>query len=178
MTTDSIISDVYAVRTGGLGPWFIRLGARLRGLPADVNHVAVMHHWDDAGVPWGIEGRPGGVGWVDMRRHFRSPATVSNAAQPRTEEQRYLVAVALEKTLGTPYDWDAIFAAAMVSLGLPGLFAADWRGRGVPGQVVCSAVAAWAHEQVGLARPTPPKAARSVWPAHWSRFVRGGEWRA
>lgn len=59
-------ADVLVVRTSGFAADMIRLGAALTGKPNLDNHVAVMHHWDGE-VPWGLEGKPGGVGWVDLR---------------------------------------------------------------------------------------------------------------
>lgn len=169
------VGDVYVIRDKSWTGKLIQIGAILRGLPA-YDHVAVMHHWDAAGVPWGVEGRPGGVGWVDMRPYMNGLGNLSNFGQPRTDGQRYLIATALEQILGCPYDWPAIFHDAMVDLGIHDLFAADWHGKGVPGHVVCSAVAAWAHDQVGLERPAPKTGGRYVQPADWAQLLIERKW--
>lgn len=170
------VGDVIAVRTGGWAGAVIRFGEHLRGLPDGDNHVVIAHHRDTAGVWWGVEGRPGGVGWADLRPYLRSRWSVSNAEQPRTPQQRVTVAASVEALLGTPYDWDAIFADAMHDLGIPDLFCADWSGRGAPGHVVCSTVAAWAHDKAGLPRPDPGTGGRFIQPADWTRFDETKGW--
>lgn len=169
------VGDVLAVRTGGLAAWAIRFGARLRGLPSSVNHIAIMTHWTD-GVPYGIEGRPGGVGWVDLRSYLASPATVSNQGQPRTPEQRSAVRDALTALVGTPYDFAAIAADALDDLDLPALWAEDWDGKGTPGHVVCSSLAAYVYGRAGLARPLGSTDGRRVQPAHWADFIQRKAW--
>lgn len=168
------VGDVLAVRTGGFGGWAIRVGAMLRGLPHGTNHIVIAHHEDPAGVWWGIEGRPGGVGWVDMGAYLASPATVTNADQPRTDAQRQAVASAAEAMLHTPYDWDAIVCDAGYDLRLPNLFAENWKGKGSPGHLVCSSLAAWVHDHVGL--PRPHGEARLIQPAHWAGWDAAKGW--
>lgn len=61
--------DVVCTRNPGTG-WSARIrrfGAALRDQPNTVDHTVVVHRRDAAGTLWGIEGRPGGVGEVDMR---------------------------------------------------------------------------------------------------------------
>jgi hypothetical protein len=176
MSTTSIgPGDVLAVRTGGIGGWLIRLGAQLRGLPHSVNHIVIAHHVE--GTRWiGLEGRPGGVGWVDMTRYLASPATVDNREQPKTQAQRYLVAKAAEKLIGCAYDWRAIGADALVDLGVP-LAHIDWSGPNPPLHVVCSSYAEWAYRQVGLARPEPPVGEVLTQPADWAAFDLAGGWK-
>lgn len=175
MTTIGV-GDVLAVRTTGWAAWFIRLGARLHHLPDGDNHVVIAHHRDDKGVWWGVEGRPGGVGWADLRPYLSSPYTVSNADQPRTSAQRQAVADATVQMLGDAYDWGGIAADACRDLGLPALFCSDWNGKGVPGHVVCSSLAAYVHTRVGLARPHSREGGRFVQPADWVAFDLGREW--
>jgi len=75
--------DVLAVRGGGLAGKLIRLGAAFRGQPNLDAHIAVVHHTDEHGTVWALEGRPGGVGWRDAKAYLASPWTVTNAGQPK-----------------------------------------------------------------------------------------------
>jgi len=163
--------DVIAVRTGGWAAWLIRLGARIRGLPGSVNHVVVVHHRDDHGRWIGLEGRPGGVGWVDCTNYLRSPATVDNGAQPKTEAQRYLVAKAAERLIGCAYDWAAIGADALSDLGF--ILAMPGWGKQPPLHVVCSSFAAWCYREVGL---PCPDGGRLVQPADWAAWDAAKGW--
>ena len=116
---------------------------------------------------WGLEGKPGGVGQVTLDRYLSSPYTVNNCAQPRTEQQRYDVAVAAEALLATPYDWVGIARDGLTAIGAPQLWSNDWRGQGPPGHVVCSSYVAWLYIHVGL---NAPSGQRSVTPADWTDF--------
>lgn len=176
--TDIGPGDVIAVRTTGIGAWLIRLGARLRGLPGSVNHVVIVHHLNDQGRWIGLEGRPGGVGWVDCTNYVASPATVDNREQPKTEAQRYLVAKAAEKLIGVAYDWTAIVADTAYDLGLPRPDDLDWYGSQQPLHVICSAYAAWCYREVGLARPGPSDGGRFLQPADWAAWDLAKGWAA
>ena len=165
--------DVMAVATHGWAGWLIRLGERLHGLPGRDNHIVVVHHRDDKGVVWGIEGRPGGVGWVDVRGYL-GPATVTNAAQPKSDVQRQAVADALVQMLGTAYDFVGIAADACRDLDFPELFAQNWHGKGVPGHVVCSSLAAFVYQRVGLAHPD---GGRFCQPDDWTVFIEKQGWK-
>ena len=83
------IGDVLAVNTGNaITSELIRLGEAIEGKPNLANHVVIVHHQDAKGTWWGIEGRPGGVGYVDMARYLGTSLVKyadSNAAEPRTE---------------------------------------------------------------------------------------------
>jgi hypothetical protein len=170
------VADVLAVRTGGIGGWAIRLGAQLRGLPHSVNHIVIAHHVNEHGRWIGLEGRPGGVGWVDMTRYLQSPATVDNREQPKTESQRYLVAKAAEKLIGTAYDDLAIGLDALHDLGLPTSGDLDWNGNQPPLHVVCSSYAQWCYRIVGLAEPKA--AARFCQPGDWAKWILTRGWVA
>lgn len=165
--------DVLVVRTKS--PWgrWIRLGAWLSGKPSTVDHVAVVHHRDDAGIWWAIEGRPGGVGWVDIAR-YDSPFVVSNAEQPKTDEQRKLVCDLADDLLKRPYDWSAIAVDAFESLRVGALWASKDYGDEAPGQVVCSSLAAWVYKRAGLAGPA--KRIRWVVPADWAIHCQSKAW--
>ena len=153
----------------------IEIGAILRGRdPA--SHVAVMHHVDAHGVPWAIEGRPGGVGWADARNYLNDPRTVTNAAQPKTLAQREQVCALMVKMLGTAYDWEGGIAQdAEIALHLPRLWAPDATGK-VPGHVVCSSLAAWGYDQAGLPSPAAPALWETVTPADWKTFCEQKHW--
>jgi hypothetical protein len=176
------VGDVITVRTKGLAAWFIRLGAKMQGKPNRTNHVIIVHHQDDAGLWWGIEGRPGGIGDVQITSGMlRGAHTNTNDAQPKTEAQRYLVAVAAEQVKGTPYDWASIrhhvWAALTAKLAWDSVLIGnqDWPEGKVPAQMVCSSFAAWAYEKVGL--PTPnAKRTRMISPGDWDWFIDTKAW--
>jgi hypothetical protein len=171
--------DVVVVRTGGWEAGLIRFGSALRGQPNLDNHVAVVHHKDSSGTLWGIEGRPGGVGWVDVAVYFtgaRGQYTLTNALQPKTAVQRDVVAATCEAMLHTPYDWPAIAQDALQDLHLPELWAAKWNGT-TPGHVVCSSLASWAHRKAALAAPATTDA-RHVEPSDWAQFIIERGWSA
>jgi ribonuclease HI len=173
--TEPQIGDVLVVGSGkGWAARMIRVGQALRGQPCTGNHVAILHHFTD-GVPWALEGRPGGVGWVDARRYLRDKRTVTNVEQPKTTEQRAALAEVSKGLIGTKYDWQAIADDALESLGLQRLWTEDWDAKGVPGQVVCSSFAAWAYSKVELAHPRIGHE-RRVFPSDWSEFCFDSLW--
>ncbi len=173
------IGDVLITREG---PWWvsaaIRLGAWLRSRPSICNHVIVVHHVDAQGITWGIEGRPGGVGWRDLSGPLKWAATSANNAQPKSQAQRYQIADLMLKMLDTPYDWtgiasdgrDALHRAWAIDI------APEWRDGQVPGQVVCSSLADYAYELAGLANPGGNRVTRATTPGDWDLFVQREEW--
>jgi hypothetical protein len=156
--------DLLATRSSGWAAVAIRLGAALRDRPNLSNHIAIVHHTDAAGTTWCVEGRPGGVGWRDATAYLTSKWTVCNAPQAKSEKQRRQVCEGAEAMLGTEYDWQAIAADAGDAFGLPGVWQMRWRDRGVPGQVVCSSLAAYIYTRAGLESPPGD---RRVAPADW-----------
>ena len=162
----------------------IEIGAILRGRDA-ASHVAVMHHVDKQGTPWAIEGRPGGVGWRDARDYLSDSRTVTNVGQPKTPKQRDAVCELMVRLLGTKYDWvGGIAADGAADINLPavaqalenlGLWVAPPHGQ-VPGAVVCSSVAAWGYDRVGLPSPAAPSAWESVQPADWRSWIEQRHW--
>jgi hypothetical protein len=168
--------DVIVVRTSGLAAEVIRLGERIQGKPDLHNHVAVVYNVGPGGI-LAIEGRPGGVGWVDAARYLDSPWSVTNFCQPKTEVQRRLVCAAMHEMAlkKTPYDWQAIADDAASALRIPDVFRepSDWGN--FPGHVVCSSVAAWAYQQAGLAHPEPCDCPH-VEPGDWDSFIRAAGW--
>ena len=165
---------ILVTRSNGFAGFMIRFGAAISNKPNLGNHVAVVHHTDKEGTVWCIEGRPGGVGWKDARGYLASRWTMTNAAQPLTETQRYEIAVAMEALIGTGYAWDAIAADALSSLGmhLPG-WDQKWSDGEVAGQVVCSSAAAYAY---GKATAPHPEGDRGCTPSDWSAWILTTGW--
>lgn len=169
--------DILVTREGNkLISGFIRLGAALTGFPAKCNHVIIVHHRDSAGTWWGIEGRPGGVGWRDLTEPIKGALTISNNWQIKTEEQRYLIAASAEELLRveTPYDWAAIteHTRMVLSLWKRAIIAQEWNEKERPAQVVCSSFADWAYEKVGLDNPGGSKVTRMTTPGQWDKFIQ------
>jgi hypothetical protein len=161
--------DVLAVRGGGLPGKIIRIGEELSGKPGLDAHVAMFHHYDSGGVPWVLEGRPGGVGWADARPYLASPYTVNNCGQPgRTDLQRSQVADKARALLGTAYDWQAIGGDALAALHVR-LWNLKFPHGLAPGEVVCSSFAAWLYGQAGWDHPSTGDE-RNCEPADWCAF--------
>lgn len=165
---------VLVTRSTGFAGWWIRFGAALRNKPNLGNHCAVVHHRDEAGTLWCIEGRPGGVGWRDAKGYLASKWTMTNAAQPLTGPQRVNICKQVEALLGTEYDWQSIAADALSDLGmtLPG-WDAKWKDGEVAGQLVCSSAAAYAYGKAGV--PHPP-GDRGCQPADWNEWILTRGW--
>lgn len=163
--------DVLVVRTGGLAAWEIRFGSMLMSKDDLENHVAVVHHMDAAGTVWGIEGRPGGVGWVDCSSYLNSLFTLTNVKQNKTADQRAKVCATMEKILGTGYDWRAIEEDGIDDLHIPDPWQERWGpGQVVPGHVVCSsaAVVGYSHAMLGYPYDLDPA---HIQPADWADFI-------
>jgi hypothetical protein len=162
--------DILVTRTPGAWPAaMIRLGSALLDKPNLSNHVAVVHHWDDSGTLWVIEGRPGGVGWRNASDYLSSRWTLSNVAQPKTDAQRKVITDGAVAILGMPYDWAAIIGDGLDDLHL-------WspvHGQ-VQGHAVCSAVAALLYDKAALGRPAGDE--RKVQPAAWDEWIITQGW--
>jgi hypothetical protein len=182
------VGDVLAVSTGNsAAAELIKIGEVLRGLDGLDNHVVVVHN--KTGGRWfGIEGRPGGVGYAPIDKYLRNPRTVCNYAQPKTDAQRTRIAKRAEAMLGTAYDWRAIAAYAFRVLQIPLLYEANWRipvpgttskdyRAGTPDHVVCSSYAAWLYAAEGLPHPSVGME-RYCYPADWTRFIIDKVWAA
>lgn len=174
------IGDVLVTREG---PWYvsaaIRLGAAMLGTPAFCNHVIIVHHRDADGAWWGIEGRPSGVGWVNLNTRLDMRLTNANNDQPKNEDQRYLIAKASETLFNTPYDWGGISVDVAEAFRVQHALRdqiKEWADGETPSHVVCSSFADWAYETVGLPNPGGNKRTRFTTPGDWDRFMLEKEW--
>lgn len=174
------IGDVLCTRSTGWAVFFIRLGAALLDRPNTVNHVIIVHHQDADGTLWGIEGRPSGVGYVRLDKYLKSPWTLANVEQPKSEGDRYLIAKAAEKLLSAPYDWYGIFQDALLWANrsrVRRMINANWGDANTPPtHVVCSSFADWVYDFCGLTSPGR-RFDRNVTPGDWAKFIIESEWR-
>jgi hypothetical protein len=152
--------------------WWIRLGERIAGRPSTWNHVVIAHHVDPAGTFWGIEGRPGGVGWKDLATYLADPLTITThdlwIRAGITQDQRRLLCQGAEALLGVPYDWPEIVHDGLAMVD-PLYHQRDQWGPGVPGHVVCSSMADYLAEQIRLPNPQPDQACT---PADWAQLIQ------
>jgi hypothetical protein len=175
--------DIFAVRSPGTAGRLIRFGAALRELvtgsaePNLDNHIAVVHHTDKAGTLWVLEGRPGGVGWRDAGDYLKSPWTVTNVGQPKTDAQRKQICGITEAMIGTAYDWAAIAEDGALAFGLKDIWTEKASGQ-VPAHIVCSSLAAYAYDKAGVPAPAGPGDYRHVSPADWTAFILSGRWES
>lgn len=176
--SEPLPGDVLLTRGSAWTSWLIRFGAALLDRPNISNHVIIFHHYDALGVPWGIEARAEGVGWIDLTRTLKSRWLLTNAAQPKTPAQRALICKAVAGAIGTPYDWSGIVADAFEALRIDKL----WRAREFPEDgrlpygTVCSALADWAYERAGLANPGGSGVTRLTSPGDWNAFLITRAW--
>lgn len=182
MITEIGIGDVLAVNTGTVWSPFIELGEELLGQAHQVDHVIIAHHRDKRSTWWGIEGRPGGVGWRALDYYLNnrhSEHDNSNAWQTRTDEQRAMIARSAESLLGVGYDWAGGIIAdtfgALKARELAGL--ADewwgWRAGERPGHVVCSSLASWVYGTLELPHPEVP--GETTTPGNWWLYNHQGK---
>lgn len=171
MTTHLLLpGDGLLTRTpNSVATWAIRFGAALLDRPNLVNHVAVYLHDDANGVPWGMEGRPGGFGQVDLRPYLASRWTVCNRLQPKTTLQRAAVVAGAKPMAGWGYDWEAIAADTAEALHID--WSPRWHGQ-VPGHVVCSSALAYLYDGAHLSRPhrADDGGGREITPADWDQY--------
>jgi hypothetical protein len=177
--------DILLVRNQSTAPltrmarWAIQLGAWLEGASTTWTHVIVAHHEDDSGIFWGLEGRPGTVGWCELAPHLADPVTLTNVHQGKTNAQRALICDAMLPLIGVAgYDWAAIAADAGIALAAAAHVAPAWSsldpwGPRVPGHVVCSSLADFAYERAGLESPA---ADRFCTPGDWARLIKDRGW--
>jgi hypothetical protein len=139
-------------------------------------HVIVVSHRDETGKLWGIEGRPGGIGWADMDKRTGKWG-LSNHEQPKTAEVRVKLVDSMVALLGSKYDYPAYLKLAMDLVGISPRWT-DWTGNDVPTSYICSAVADQIYENEGLANPGGNTVTRFVTPAEWAEFIDKKQWES
>ena len=161
---------ILAVRTGGFFGDMIRFGGALLDEPNMENHIAVLHHQDDKGTWWCLEGRPGGVGWRDATAYLNSPWTITNRNQPLMDEQRAEICNKMDAMINRSYDWRAIVEDGLRDIHIEDPWGEKWTNGEVDGGVVCSSVAAYTY---GFARAAYPHNVNQphVQPADWVQFI-------
>jgi len=137
-------------------------------------HVIVVSHRDAEGRLWGIEGRPGGIGWALMDKRAGKYG-ISNAEQPKSDQDRVYIVETMKGLLGTKYDYLAYLDIALQTLGITQEWK-DFQGNDVPVHFICSAVADYVYEDRGLANPGGLKVTRYTTPAEWAEFIDKKEW--
>ncbi len=178
--------DVLVIADDNFTSWWIRAQARLLGKPSLHNHVAMYSHVDAGGTAWVVEGRPSGTGWEKAEKYLTHPATISNAAQPKTGAQRAALVAGAKTMVGTEYDWSAIVALGAEPLTplAPILMVRGlWRryrefgADSAPVHVICSSLLDWLYEQQGLASPGGLRETRFTDVGDWARFIGREAWR-
>lgn len=167
--------DVMVVYDSTLPGWFIRLSAWLRHRPAGWNHIVLVGEIDEAGNRWGMEARPGGVGYVDphsMKRYLNSRKTIHNALQPKTDDQRNRIVSLGRALFKTSYDWNTIEREGFESIGW-NVWAPDPITEVIPVHVICSSYIAWIYEHIGIRHPGTTM---DVTPADWAEFILDRAW--
>lgn len=163
----------------------IRAGEALRGQPAVASHVVIVTHLDGHGRWTGIAGQPGGVGLCDCTPYLADSRTRSNHDQPKPGGQQAILTflASCAKSVGTRYDWVGIGEDTADALHLNDLTEAinavyGWPANHhlIPGEVVCSSLAAWQYENVSWAHPGPG-AERNSTPGDWWNWSDRQLWR-
>lgn len=171
--------DVLAVPLGNrwfrLAVWLDTVLTTRSKVYARYGHVAVYHHEDDAGRKWAIEAAPHGIGWRDITS-WEGQYGLSNADQPKTDEQRTKITALLEQLIGSRYDYSAYLHFALESLGISPSWIREYSGEKLPASYVCSAVADFIYEVCLLANPGGDAETRFTKPADWARFMDRREW--
>lgn len=185
---------VLAVWTSGsVAADLIRAGEALAGKPAVANHVILVTHLDAKDRWIGIQGQPGGVGLVDCTPFLSDSRTRGNlgqvldmaqAAGPAFDTQLKTYLASCAASIGVRYDWVGIAedtAQALrlndVSVILDQIY--SWRaGHGkLPGEVVCSSLAAAQYGFVGWPHPDTGSE-RKCEPADWWDWSDRELWKA
>ena len=165
-----------------MGVWVIRILIWLQAVLTGKakyrqgGHIIVFTHTDLQGRYWGIEGRPGGVGWAELRKR-NDNWTLTNVDQPKDALQRSKIVETMKELLGTKYDYSAYIEIALQTMGITTQWT-DFRKNDVPTHVICSAVADYVYEDVGLANPGGMKVTRFTTPVEWAEFIDEKEWES
>lgn len=137
-------------------------------------HIIVVSHRDTEDRLWGIEGRPGGVGWVNMDKR-NGKWGLSNVDQPKSDEDRYVIVETMKQLIGTRYDYLAYLDLALATIGITPQWT-DFVGNDVPEHVICSAVSDYVYETRGLPNPGGKEITRYTTPANWAEFIDKKAW--
>lgn len=156
--------------------WLIIIQSVLTGLGKyrKSGHVIVVTHRDEQNRLWGIEGRPGGVGWAQLDKR-NGKWGVTNSDQSKDAAQRSKIVETMKSLLGTKYDYDAYLQIALQTVGI-NINWTDFKGEQVPTHIICSAVADYVYEDVGLANPGGVSITRFTTPAEWAMFIDKGDY--
>jgi hypothetical protein len=185
---DAAPGDVLAVGGYGGSVWqrLIRIGEVLRGLPGVANHCVIVTHRDKMGRWIGIQGQPGGVGVCDVTPYLSQTTTRSNHAQPKPapgSPQMTAFLASCAKSLGIQYDWIGIAEDTLGALHLQDLSRFidplwRWPTRHglMPGEVVCSSLAAILYEIADWPHPSL-KDERRCEPADWWQWSDQELWK-
>lgn len=168
----------------------IRVGEALEGKPAVANHVAIVTHQDQRGRWIGIQGQPGGVGLVDCTPWLADSRTRTNHAQPRLDGRGHprleILLASCAKSIGIAYDWVGIAEDTLDALDAHDLADAIdhlWRWPAdhgqLPGDVVCSSLAAMLYDLPDVGWPHPDLGTeRKCEPADWWNWSDKELWKA
>jgi hypothetical protein len=163
-----------------MGIWIVRVMIWIQALftgrakYSKAGHVIVVSHRDTEGRLWGIEGRPGGIGWADLDKR-NGKWGLSNVEQPKTASARVKLVDSMVALLGAPYDYPAYLKLAMDILRISPRWT-DWNNKEIPSSYICSAVADQIYENEGLPNPGGDKLTRFVTPAEWAEFIDKKQW--
>jgi hypothetical protein len=160
--------DVAVVRTKGFGAFLIRLGAWIKRQPHNQNHVVIIVD----NMHTTVEAWPSG-GVVKASLDAYDPkTTLTNWAQPKTDEQRQAVVTVAESLLNHGYDWLAIARDTANVFSLDSK-SGPWANDSTPARFVCSSLADYVYRKVGL--PSPNTGSMCT-PADWSQFIDRQAW--
>ena len=163
-----------------MGVWIVRVLIWIQALMTGKarysrgGHVIVVTHTDDQNRLWGIEGRPGGIGWARLDKR-NGKWGMSNAEQPRDMAQRSRIVETMKMLLDTKYDYGAYIQIALNTMGI-NVDWTDFQGNDVPSHFICSAVADYVYEELGLPNPGGFKITRLTTPAEWAEYIDKKQW--
>lgn len=170
--------DVLVITDKNITSWLIRLQAWLLRKPAMHNHVALYSHIDAGGTAWVLEGRPSGVGWEKAEKYLSHPATISNAAQFKSADQRAALVEGAKVMVGTRYDWLAIAELGAEIFRINALWRKyrEFGEDSPPVHVICSSLLDWLYERQGLANPGGLAETRFTDVGDWVLFIQREDW--
>lgn len=164
-----------------MGIWIVRVMIWIQALftgkakYSKAGHVIVVSHRDNEGRLWGIEGRPGGIGWADLDKR-NGKWGLSNVDQPKTAEVRVKLVDSMVALLGAPYDYPAYLKLALDLAGITTRWTREYSDDELSVSYICSAVADQIYEANGMPNPGGNSNTRFVTPADWAYFIDNREW--